>query len=214
LAGHRVGDRFAGMKQQQDVSQHGKVVTRQELYEAVWSKTLKALAEEWKTPHEQLLLACKKMDVPRPNQRYWPLISWGHRGGRKPLPRRSRKTPGELMLPARGRARGALAVETSATEQEWRRLAETRELEERRRIEEQRRKVLVGRSEAWFKARRLRRFVRACEAAVRDGGGAAPASGWPQAWLAWAREQADRLDPLTNGFLEAERERFAGGAGG
>ena len=71
------------MQGQQDAGQPGKVVTREELYEAVWSKTLKALAQEWSTTHEQLLVACKKMDVPRPNQRYWPLISWGHRVGRR-----------------------------------------------------------------------------------------------------------------------------------
>jgi hypothetical protein len=155
------------MKKQQDVCQPGKVVAGEELYEAVWSKPLKVLAQEWDTTHDQLLLACKRMQVPGPNQRYWPLISWGHRVGRKPLPRRNRKRPGELLLPPRGRSRSALVVETSVTEEELRREAETRGLEERRRIEEQRRKVLVGSSEAWFKARRLRRFVRACEVAGR-----------------------------------------------
>src|SRR5437899_12788429 len=103
-----------------------KRVTREELYEAVWSKALKALAQEWNTTHEQLLLGCKTMCVPMPNQRYWPLISWGHRVGRKPLSRRSRNTPGELLLPPRDRARGALAVEAAATEEERRRQGETR----------------------------------------------------------------------------------------
>jgi hypothetical protein len=124
------------MKNPKEVDHSGKVVTREELYEAVWSKTLKSLALEWNVTHEQLLLACKRMCVPRPNQRYWPLISWGHRVGRKPLRRRSRKTPSELLLPARGRARGALAVEISVKEEERRGPAEARELEERRRVEE------------------------------------------------------------------------------
>ena len=47
----------------------GKRITRIELYEAVWSKTFKALAQEWNTTHEQLLKACRTMNVPRPNQR-------------------------------------------------------------------------------------------------------------------------------------------------
>jgi hypothetical protein len=196
------------MKSQEHVQQPGKVVTREELYEAVWSRTLKALAQEWNTTHEQLLQACRKMNVPRPNQRYWALVSWGQRVGRRALPRRSRKTPGEVLLPPRGRGRSALAVEFSATEEERRREVRTRELEERRRIEEQGRKLLVGSSEAWFKARRLRRFIRACEVMLRNGGGSGPAGGWSEAWLAWARNEADRLDPMTGGFLEEERERF------
>ncbi len=97
-------------------------------------------------------------------------------------------------------------VETSVTEEELRRQAETRMLEEQQRVEEQRRKVLIGASEAWFKARRLRRFIRACEVKMRDGQG--PDGSWREAWLAWARGQADRLDPMTSGFLEVERERF------
>ena len=116
------------------------------------------------------------------------------------------------MLAPRGRARSALAVETSATEEERRLQAEARALEERRLAEEQRRKILFGSSEAWFKARRLRRFIRACEAAMRVGPD--PAGGWSEAWLAWAREEADRLDPMTNGFVEAERERLATGTEG
>jgi hypothetical protein len=117
------------------------------------------------------------------------------------------------LLPPRGRSRSALVVETSVTEEDLRRQAEARELEERRQIEERRCKVLVGSSEAWFRARRLRRFIRACEAVIRGGGGGGPrpAGDWPEAWLAWAREQADRLDPTTNGFLETECQRFARG---
>jgi hypothetical protein len=57
-------------------------------------------------------------------------------------------------------------VETSVTEEELRRQAEPRALEERRRVEEQQRKILFASSEAWFKARRLRRFLRACEATM------------------------------------------------
>ncbi len=63
-------------------------------------------------------------------------------------------------------------------------------------------------SEAWFKARRLRRFIRACEAVLATQGGSLPPGDWRQTWLAWAREHADRLDPMTNGFLEREHQRL------
>jgi hypothetical protein len=101
-------------------------------------------------------------------------------------------------------------VETSVTEEDLRRQAEARELDERRRVEEQRRKVLVASSEAWFKARRLRRFIRACEVVLR-GGGTGQDGSLADAWLAWAREQADCLDPMTSGFLESERQHAASG---
>ena len=33
--------------------------------------------------------------------------------------------------------------------------------------------------------------------------------GWQERWLAWAREHADRFDPMTNGFLGAQCRRLA-----
>ena len=109
----------------------------------MWSKTLKALAQEWNTTHDQLLLACKRMNVPRPNQRYWPRISWGHRVGRKPLPRRSRKIPGELLLAPRGRARSPLAAEPRSDSQVLHALAAAADRHER--VRERFRSVVVRR---------------------------------------------------------------------
>jgi hypothetical protein len=181
------------MNQPEDLQRHGKRVTREELYEAVWLKTLKALAKEWNTTRDHLLLACKKINVPRPDQKYWPLLSWGNRVSKKRLPRRGRRTPGETLLLARGRVRKPLAG-TEAAEEERRRLAEIRELEEKRQLEERRRRLLVESSEGWFKARRLRRFIRACESVVRNDGVPETPGNWAESWFAWAREQADRLD--------------------
>jgi len=47
----------------------------------------------------------------------------------------------------------------------------------------------------------------ACERELRKDFQALPVGGWHQPWLAWAREHADRLDPMANGFLEREIER-------
>ena len=192
------------------MSQLGKRVTREELYAAVWSKTLKALTQEWNTTHQQLLQACLTMNVPLPNQRYWPLISWGHRVGRKPLPRRRRETPDEMVLAPRDRARGGLAAEACTIGAEEQRRAKMQEEEaRRRRIEEEHRKRLVESSEAWHRARRLRRFIRSCEEMFRGGRVLSLAGDWQQGWLAWAREYADRLDPMNNEYLKGERKRLA-----
>lgn len=101
-------------------------------------------------------------------------------------------------------------------EEEWRRREEQRrkqeqiqkEAEHRRRIEEENRKRLEEKAQAWREARILRRFVHACEAVLRKKGKPFPANGWEGRWLVWAREHADRLDPMTSGFLEAEERRL------
>jgi hypothetical protein len=99
--------------------------------------------------------------------------------------------------------------ERERKEAEQRRLEKLRKEEERKQqIEEQNRCRLEESSQAWFDARRLRRFIRACEVLLQSGGGSLPAEGWQREWLAWAREHADRLDPMTNGFLEREHERI------
>jgi len=81
----------------------------------------------------------------------------------------------------------------------WRRSYEEerrREREEARRVETQRRlrKRLVLAMQDWERASRLHRFCDAVEARCRDLDSAQRAVA--TAWLIWAREQADVLDPL------------------
>ncbi|HKT41982.1 MAG TPA: hypothetical protein VJQ86_06435 [Rhodanobacteraceae bacterium] len=75
-----------------------------------------------------------------------------------------------------------------------------REREEARRAETQRRlrKRLVRAMQDWERAARLRHFCDAVEARCYDLDSARRATA--TAWLAWAREQADALDPLHHGL--------------
>jgi hypothetical protein len=99
--------------------------------------------------------------------------------------------------------------ERKRREEEQRRMERIRKEEERkRRMEQMYRTSLEEKSEAWFRARRLRRFIRACEAMLQGGSRPVLAGEWGKTWLGWAREHADRLDPMTNGFLDGERERI------
>jgi len=110
---------------------------------------------------------------------------------------------------AREERRRHWEAEQKRKEEERRRQEEIRKAEERkRRMEEICRSHLEDNSEAWFKARCLRRFIRTCEAALGKEGGPLPAGDWQQTWLTWAREHAERLDPMTNGFLEGEQKRL------
>jgi hypothetical protein len=65
-------------------------------------------------------------------------------------------------------------------EQEWLRVQ--REVEK----EEERVKVLLKDSESWEKAERLRRYVKHAE----------QTKAWSEERIEWAKQQADRLDPL------------------
>jgi hypothetical protein len=46
-------------------------LTRQELYNLVWSKTLSKLTEEYSYTNEGIKKICKDFDVPMPDNRYW-----------------------------------------------------------------------------------------------------------------------------------------------
>lgn len=106
------------------MDQPAKRIKREELYEAVWSRTLKALAQEWNTTYVQLVLACEEMEVPRPGPAHWPLIARGYQIEKEPLLQRRGGIPGELVLLPQGArqekratARGAVAVAKTEREE-------------------------------------------------------------------------------------------------
>jgi hypothetical protein len=200
--------------------QPGKRVTREELYEAVWSKTIKTLVKEWKTNYLQVNEACRQLQVPRPKQGYWQWIMRGRLVKRKPLRRPTRRLPAEWVLLTQLKSPQHVAVAAARAEfdeealgrrrEEQRIQDETRHREEeKRRIDERNRVRLEDGAQAWLEARRLRRFIRACEAALRKEGPVTGSGEWQRVWLAWAQEHADRLDPMTNGFLAAEQRRLS-----
>jgi hypothetical protein len=98
-----------------------------------------------------------------------------------------------------------------AQEQEARRREEERrkESERRARAEEENRNRLVTMARNWREARLVRRFIRMCEGRLESE--TQPRDGWQERWATWAKAHADRIDPMTNGYLEAERQRLAMG---
>ncbi len=73
---------------------------------------------------------------------------------------------------------------------------ERRKLEELQKEEQARVDALVQQVENWELARRIRRFVRAVEAARTTNGRVNDPEGNVAAWYAWAKGVADRIDPL------------------
>jgi hypothetical protein len=80
------------------MSTQQKTITREELYAAVWSKTLKALAIEWNTTYLHLVRACDVMEVPRPSPSYWPSLALGYMVEKEPLNACTEDTPNEWVL--------------------------------------------------------------------------------------------------------------------
>ena len=55
-------------------------------------------------------------------------------------------------------------------------------------------------AEQWSNSRRLKDFTKAAEEALRKQSGDSDFQEELEEWLSWARQHADRIDPLKNGF--------------
>lgn len=78
-------------------------ITRQELYEQVWSKTLRKIAEELGTSYVELVRACTVMNVPRPQPGHWESVRLGFAVERVPLPADEAGTALEIFLRRKGK---------------------------------------------------------------------------------------------------------------
>lgn len=92
--------------------------------------------------------------------------------------------------------------------EEAKRIEQQRKLEEierERATEQNRRKNLISQAEMWNRATLLRAFINACESEIKSLG---HETSDVIKWLEWARAHANRIDPLKNGSLHSEVERF------
>jgi hypothetical protein len=82
-----------------------------------------------------------------------------------------------------------------------RRLEEERRIraEKRRRIQEEQERVssLISQADDWHKSKLIREYIAAVEKMSLSGDCPVQPEGNLNEWVKWAREQADRLDPLT-----------------
>ena len=91
------------------------MVTRQELYEAVWQTPISKLAPAWETTATAITKACDKMNIPRPGAGHWTLVRKGWEIGRTPLPEPGPAAPASVSLTgAAGERRKKEAAEATA----------------------------------------------------------------------------------------------------
>ena len=62
------------------------IVTREELYEQVWSKPMTELAKQYSVSSSYLARICTRTNVPRPERGYWAKLAAGKRVNRRQLP--------------------------------------------------------------------------------------------------------------------------------
>ena len=72
------------------------------------------------------------------------------------------------------------------------------ELQRQQQIEHERVEQLIAEAEAWHQSQRLRAYLRAVEDALHRCGDPLDEASEMVRWLQWARDQADRLDPLSD----------------
>jgi hypothetical protein len=78
-------------------------LTRQELYDMVWSKPMRSLAKDFGITDVGLAKRCRAVEVPIPYRGYWARVAAGQEPPRTPLPKyRDRSTPDDVVTaPAR-----------------------------------------------------------------------------------------------------------------
>lgn len=80
------------------MSDESIVLTREQLYEAVWKGTIKSIAAEYGTSAAELVRACDELDVPRPAAGHWSRVALGYLEEPPPLPPPTGDVPSTVSL--------------------------------------------------------------------------------------------------------------------
>lgn len=73
-------------------------LTRQELYDLVWSKPMTTIATDFGVSSVAFAKNCTKLQLPRPGRGYWQQLACGLKPEREPLPRAEKGTPTTIKL--------------------------------------------------------------------------------------------------------------------
>lgn len=59
------------------MSEKKVILTRQELYDEIWTLSISGVSRKYKIPYSQLIGICKRHDIPTPSSGYWIRIEFG-----------------------------------------------------------------------------------------------------------------------------------------
>jgi hypothetical protein len=77
-----------------------KTVSREELYQKVWSTPMRKLAQDYNVSDVAIAKACKRLNVPRPHRGYWAQLKVGKGVTRPKLPALSADKPTSTVIDA------------------------------------------------------------------------------------------------------------------
>lgn len=75
-------------------SQHQLMLSREDLYELVWSKPMQELAKEFGISDVALAKRCRRLRIPVPGRGYWSRVEAGQTPHRTKLPEREQAARG------------------------------------------------------------------------------------------------------------------------
>lgn len=81
-----------------DASERARQLSRQELYELVWSKPILELAKSFGLSDVALAKRCRRLAIPVPGRGYWPRVTAGQKPFRPSLPKREKQWGDEDAL--------------------------------------------------------------------------------------------------------------------
>ena len=89
-------------------------ITRDALYERVWTTPVTRLAQKFGLPYAELVKICNRLDVPRPSSAYWSNLSLGRSVEKTALPSLREGVPSSITIGQIEKASQEASAETTA----------------------------------------------------------------------------------------------------
>src|ERR1700676_5035487 len=99
-----------------DQENNSVTLTRQQLYEKVWSTSVRALAKHYSVRDQDISKLCEKYSIPRPPAGYWQKIQHGYKIPQPPLPASESNALQEITIYKLGENIGFLELKPKKVE--------------------------------------------------------------------------------------------------
>lgn len=88
-------------------------VTRDNLYQSVWSTPMSKLGRDFGTSYAELIKTCNRLGVPRPTRGYWVKLRFGKKMKKTPLPPLKEGEPSSTTIAQNLVTRAGMGTDTT-----------------------------------------------------------------------------------------------------